>query len=306
MGLKDWQLVVIVLAAIAATALLALLASRFTGAWTPTLTPTVGYVALIRIEGTIAYGSSQLTLLGATSDAESIARLIEQAAGDAAARAVVLLIDSPGGSAAASEHLYLKVRELASKKPVVAYIRGYGTSGAYMAALPARLIVASNSSIVGSVGVYLSVLTYSELLEKLGVRVYVFKSGELKDVGSPYRQLTPQDAEVLEGIVQEVFDLFKQRVLAHRKLKDPSDVFTGKPYTAKRALEIGLIDRIGTLDDAARIARELAGLPPDAPLRELKAPRPSLLQLLFGSTLKTPVVPSVEILAVWPPPTLKP
>lgn len=307
MRLREWQLVAIALTAIAATALLAFLALRYTRAWAPTPIPTVGYIALIRIEGTITYSSSQLTLLGYTNDAESIAKLIDLAASDAAARAVVLLIDSPGGSAAASELLYLKVRELASKKPVIAYIREYGTSGAYMAALPARSIVASNSSIVGSVGVYLSVLTYGELLEKLGVRVYVFKSGELKDIGSPYRQLTPDEAEVLEEMVQEVFNLFKQRVLAHRSLKEPSDVFTGKPYMAKRALELGLIDRVGALDDALSLARELAGLPPNAPVREFKTPRPSLFQMLFGGAyFKTPVVPSIEIFAMWPPPTLKP
>jgi len=303
MKLKEWQLLAIALTAVAATAALSLIAIQAAGALQlPALQPAgPGYVALVRVEGTIAYKASQLTLLGATLDAEELAKLLDQAAEDPSARAVVLLIDSPGGSAAASEALYLKVRELAMRKPVVAYIREYGTSGAYMVALPARRIVASNSSIVGSVGVYLSVVTYTGLMEKLGVRVHVFKSGELKDVGSPFRELTPEDAKVLEGIVRETFELFKSRVLKHRPVRDADAVFSGRPFTASQALELGLIDAIGTLEDAISAAREMAGLPPHAPVRELRPSRPGLLQLLLGASQRL-AVPSLEILAMWPPP----
>jgi len=305
--LKEWQLLAIALAAVA---VLLLIVVQTGGALQPAQTlqlTSAGYVALVRVEGTIAYSASQLTLLGATLDAGELAKLVEQVASDPAARAVVLLIDSPGGSAAASEELYLKVQELALKKPVVAYIREYGTSGAYMVALPARRIVASNSSLAGSVGVYLSVATYTGLLEKLGVKVHVFKSGELKDVGSPFRELTADDAQVLEEMVRESFELFKSRVLKHRAVRNPDLVFSGRPFTASQALELGLIDAIGTLDDAISLAREMGGLPPQAPIREVKPPRPGLLQLLLGgATQGRPVVPSLEILAMWPPPLVSP
>lgn len=307
MRLKEWQLLAIALAAVA---VLLLIVVQTGGALQPAQAlqlTSAGYVALIRVEGTIAYSTSQLTLLGATLDAGELAKLVEQVASDPAAKAVVLLIDSPGGSAAASEELYLKVQELAMKKPVVAYIREYGTSGAYMIALPARRIVASNSSLAGSVGVYLSVATYTGLLEKLGVKVHVFKSGELKDVGSPFRELTAEDAQVLEEMVRESFELFKSRVLKHRAVRNPDLVFSGRPFTASQALELGLIDAIGTLDDAISLAREMGGLPPQAPIREVKPPRPGLLQLLLGgATQGRPVVPSLEILAMWPPPLVSP
>jgi protease-4 len=263
-----------------------------------------GYVALIRIEGAIAYRTSQLSLLGSTASADDLVQLLDAALKDPLAKAVVLRVNSPGGSAAASEALYLKVRELAASKPVVAYIEEYGTSGAYMAVLPAARILAANSSIVGSVGVYMSVVTYSGLLEKLGVRVYVFKSGELKDVGSSFREPSEEDKRVLQSIVDGVFELFKKRVLAHRRLANASEVFSGRPFLAEEAVKLGLIDGIGTLDDAVNLARELAGLPKDAPVRELKPPSPGLLRLLLGaaSLARKPVVPSVEVLAMWPPP----
>ncbi|MCC6050404.1 MAG: signal peptide peptidase SppA [Thermofilum sp.] len=263
-----------------------------------------GYVALIRIEGAIAYQTSQLSLLGSTASADDLVQLLDAALKDPLAKAVVLRVNSPGGSAAASEALYLKVRELAASKPVVAYIEEYGTSGAYMAVLPAARILAANSSIVGSVGVYTSVITYSGLLEKLGVRVYVFKSGELKDVGSSFREPSEEDKRVLQSIVDGIFELFKKRVLAHRRLANASEVFSGRPFLAEEAVKLGLIDGIGTLDDAVNLAREMAGLPKDAPVRELKPPSPGLLRLLLGaaSLARRPVAPSVEVLAMWPPP----
>jgi protease-4 len=263
-----------------------------------------GYVALIRIDGAIAYQTSQLSLLGSTASADDLVQLLDAALKDPLAKAVVLRVNSPGGSAAASEALYLKVRELAASKPVVAYIEEYGTSGAYMAVLPAARILAANSSIVGSVGVYTSVITYSGLLEKLGVRVYVFKSGELKDVGSSFREPSEEDKRVLQSIVDGIFELFKKRVLAHRRLANASEVFSGRPFLAEEAVKLGLIDGIGTLDDAVNLAREMAGLPKDAPVRELKPPSPGLLRLLLGaaSLARRPVAPSVEVLAMWPPP----
>jgi protease-4 len=263
-----------------------------------------GYVALIRIDGALAYQTSQLSLLGSTASADDLVQLLDAALKDPLAKAVVLRVNSPGGSAAASEALYLKVRELAASKPVVAYIEEYGTSGAYMAVLPAARILASNSSIVGSVGVYTSVITYSGLLEKLGVKVYVFKSGELKDVGSSFREPSEEDKRVLQSIVDGIFELFKKRVLAHRRLANASEVFSGRPFLAEEAVKLGLIDGIGTLDDAVNLAREMAGLPKDAPVRELKPPSPGLLRLLLGaaSLARRPVAPSVEVLAMWPPP----
>lgn len=304
MRLSERQLALLSAALVAAIAAIAVLAAVLRPA--PLLpAPGAGYVAVVRIEGAIAFRSSQLALLGSTASAEDIVDLLDEALKDPLAKAVVLRVNSPGGSAAASEAVYLKVRELAAAKPVVAFIEEYGTSGAYMAVLPARRILALNSSIVGSVGVYTSIITYGGLLEKLGVKVYTFKSGELKDVGSPFREPSGEDARVLQSIVDGTFRLFRERVLAHRRIVNESEVFSGRPFLAEDAVKLGLIDGVGTFDDAVRLAREMAGLPSDAPVRELKPPRPGLLQLLLGglAQLRQPLVPSVEVLAMWPPPS---
>ncbi len=262
-----------------------------------------GYIALIRIEGPLEFRGQGYSILGASRGVEDYIRLIEQALKDSSAKSVILYINSPGGSATASEALYFAVEKLAREKPVVAYIAGYGTSGAYMAALPADKIIASNSSITGAVGVYTLVISFKGLLEKLGLEVYTFKSGRLKDIGSPFRKLTPEEAEVFEEIILDLFEIFKARVLKHRSVSD--EVFSGRPYTARRALELGLIDDIGTLDKAKQIARELAGLPSDAPVRELKPPKPGLFELLgWAGSQRIKPLPSQEILAMWPPPTL--
>ena len=300
MRLSERSLVAMSLGLIAVIASTTLLLATFKEA-----PPTPGCVALIEVRGTLSYSQSPLSLLGGTADVDELLKLLDEALEDEHVKAVVLRINSPGGSAAASEALYLKVRELAASKPVVAFMEEYGTSGAYMLALPAHEIIAANSSIVGSVGVYMMVITYSGLLDKLGIRVYVFKSGELKDLGSPFREPTEAERRVLEEMVSEIFSLFKERVLMHRgkMITNSSEVFSGRPFTAAEAVRIGLVDKVGTLEDAIADARRMAGLPEDAPVRVLKPPKPGLLQLLLGQASSTPpLIPSYEVLAMWPPP----
>ncbi len=266
---------------------------------------SINQIALIKIEGPLAFRSSGYSILGPLLGVEDYIEMIDRARRDPTIKAVVLYVNSPGGSVAASEALYFAVEKLAREKVVVAYVADYGTSGAYMAILPAHRIIASNSSITGAIGVYALVVNYKGLLDKLGVEVYTFKSGRLKDVGSPFREMREEDVKVYEEMVTDFFEIFKTRVLKHRNIKS-EEVFSGRPYTAGRALKIGLIDDIGTFEEAMEEARKLAGLPEKTPIRELKPAKPRLLELLFGlsATRNFKVLPSQEILAIWPPPTL--
>ncbi|UNQ73956.1 signal peptide peptidase SppA [Infirmifilum sp. NZ] len=263
-----------------------------------TLTP---HVAKIVITGTLDYSAS--SILGATTGVEDYISLIRQAESDPTVRAVILVFDSPGGTVSASYDLYTAVKELARKKVVVSYARGTMASGAYMAACPSTRIYASPSALVGSVGVYTSVLTAEGLLDKLGVKVYTIKSGELKDIGSPYRSMSPEELRVMQEIIDEYFELFKSIVLENRG-NVSNEVFTGRPYSPQQALKAGLIDGVTTLEEALNKTKELAGLPPDAPVVELTPPKPGLLTLLFGgSSSRLPLsVPSIVYLAMWPPP----
>ncbi|MEM2245539.1 MAG: signal peptide peptidase SppA [Thermofilum sp.] len=259
------------------------------------------YVAEIRVTGALDYSST--ALLGATVGVEEYIRLIRQARDDPMAGAVILVFDSPGGTVAASYDLFEAVRELSERKTVVAYARNLMTSGAYLAALPAKRIYASPASLVGSVGVYTTVLVAEQLLGKLGVTVYTIKSGSMKDIGSLYREMSEEEVKVMEGIVDEYFQLFKEKVVAYRDSVDP-EVFTGRPFAPKEAVAVGLVDGVADYEEALRRARELAGLPPDAPVVELK-PRPlTLLDLLLrgASSTRSITVPRLLILAMWPPP----
>ncbi len=259
-----------------------------------------GRVAVIRIQGPLSY--AKFSLLG-SMDVSTYVEMIDRARKDPLVKAVVLYVNSPGGDVAASETLYYAVRKLSEEKVVIAYIEGLGTSGAYEAVLPADYIIASNSSLVGAIGVYMMVYNIEDLMGKLGVQVYTYKSGPLKDIGSPFRKPAPEEEAVFREIVNEFFRIFKLRVLKHRgKVSD--EVFTGRPFTARQAVDAGLIDAVGTYDDAIKKARELAGLPESAPAVELKPPRPSLLEVLFGGAASQGLIPipRYQVLAMWPEP----
>jgi len=259
-----------------------------------------GRIAVIRIVGPLEFKG--YSILGAVVDAKTYIELIEEALEDPSIRAVVIRVNSPGGDAAASEALYYAVKKLAENKTVVAYIEGLGASGAYEMLLPCDRIVAGESSIVGAVGVYTVVVNVEGLMEKLGVKVYVYKSGALKDLGSPFREPTSEEEEVFREIIEGMFETFKSRVLEHRGEVD-GEVFTGRPFVARQALEAGLIDQVGTFDDAVEAARELAGLPKTAPVEELKPPVPTLFDLLRGGLSEgIRAIPGYKILSMWPPP----
>jgi len=278
------------------------LAGMKAGAGLSPVIPGVGEkVAVIRIDSSIS--STQGGVLGAQYSVDAYVKVIDEARRDPTVKAVVLVFNSPGGEAGAAEKLYYAVLKLAENKTVVAYADGLMASGAYEAALPAREIVASPSSLVGAVGVYSVVFNVHELLGKLGVRVYTFKSGPLKDVGSPFRNMTEADARVMQDMVDRLFEIFKNRVTKHRP-RVSAEVFTGRPYVAGEALKAGLIDKVGTLDDAIRDAKRLAGLPENAPVVEMRPPTPGLLDVLFGGAYSRGpmVVPSQAYLAMWPPP----
>ncbi len=176
---------------------------------------------------------------------------------------IVLDIDSPGGSVAASEDLYFKIARLREKKPVVAFIRGTGASGSYLIACAATRIVALPSAIVGSIGVISMRPVAVELLERLGVSVSVSKSGPLKDMGAFYRQPTSEEQDKLQGLIDELFQTFVERVAEARHM-DVDEVrrrATGEVYTARQGKELGLLDELGDFDTVLDIAASLGNVP---------------------------------------------
>lgn len=222
--------------------------------------------------------------------------LIDGLKEDKRVRAVILEIDSPGGSAPASEYLYGAITRLAARKPVIAFVRGIGASGSYMAACGATKIVALPSSIIGSIGVISIGPVAKDLLKRIGIDVTVSKSGEYKDMGAFYRDPTSKEMKKRDELITQFFDIFvdivaNSRRMTHDKVKEYA---TGEVFTGKKAAEYGLVDEVGDMDRAIALASELGQVPPKV---SYARPRRPLLQKLFsrvGSSFAEEIAESLE------------
>lgn len=245
-----------------------------------------GQVAVLRLYGPITGGARSADWV------ESVARLRRSAR----VPAVVVDIDSPGGSAPASDYLYLALARLAAEKPVVAHVRGVGASGAYLAALAARRIVVAPNAILGSIGVISAGPRVAALLERIGVRIQETKAGGLKGLGAPWRDDTPEEEAKEREIVEAYYDAFVGRVAGARKL-DPArarELATGEVWLGARAVELGLADEVGDLERAVEIAAEAAGVPARAaPVRARRALIPRLMDR-FAARLVGALADAVE------------
>lgn len=210
-------------------------------------------VAVVEIDGPI----------GTRVKANEYVKLLRSIEENNRIRAVVLDIDSPGGSASGSNYLYLAVKSLAAKKPVVAFIRGIGASGAYMLSCPATRIVTIPSSIIGSIGVISMRPMVYEAMERIGVSMHVTKSDRLKDMGSMFRPATPEEEAKEKELIDDLYDQFLDIVAEGRHLEKDKvkDLATGEIYTGKRSVEVGLADELGDLERAIDIASELGDAP---------------------------------------------
>ena len=213
-------------------------------------------VAVIPLEGEIGYGESNI-LEGQVANPESIENSLRQAEEDPTVSAILLEINSPGGSPVASEEVMSSVKNCT--KPVVVWISDQGASGAYLVASSADKIVASPSSIVGSIGVILSLTDLSELYQKIGVNKYSIKAGEYKDMGADYRNLTSSEQKMLQEMVDQDYDYFIRLVALNRNLNESyvRSIAEGKIYTGSQAKNLKLVDETGgkkqALDLAARL-----------------------------------------------------
>jgi protease-4 len=210
--------------------------------------------------------------------------------------AVVVDIDSGGGSAAASDDLFLALERLAAAKPVVAAIRGTGASGAYLAAMAAHRLIANPNAIVGSIGVISYGPRLPRLLDRLGVSVSVSKAGRYKETGAPWRDDTPEELAIEQGLVDAYYEAFVGRVAAGRKLAPERvrELATGEVWLGSRALELGLVDELGDLERAIEIAAGMAGVPSrGAPVR-MRRPLVGRLVDRFATRVAGATVEAIE------------
>lgn len=178
-------------------------------------------------------------------------------------RALVIDIDSPGGSAGPSEYIFRSVQKVAKKKPVIAFVRGMGASGAYMVACGASKIVAVPMALVGSIGVLSMRPMLHEALDKIGVRMQVTKAGRLKDMFSSFRESTPEEDAKEQGLMDAVYTRFVEMVSEARgmDIARVRELATGEVFTAGQAQANGLIDELGDLDTAIDLAQAMAEMP---------------------------------------------
>ena len=227
-----------------------------------------GKVLVIPIRGIISDAPRRQFITTWPSMVQEIVSQLRKAEDDPEVKAVLLKIDSPGGSVIASDLIYNEIMAFKQRKKakVVAAMMGVAASGGYYIALPADFILAHPTTVTGSVGVLFLNPNVSGLMEKIGVDVNVSKTGENKDMGSPFRQATEEEQGIIQDIVDRLGAQFLDHIAEHRKLGPNrlKEISSARIYLADDALKLGMVDSIGYLDEAVSRAKKLADLPEDA------------------------------------------
>lgn len=238
-------------------------------------------VGIIYLEGVIMGGSSAPGLFGIQSGSDSVLRQLREAQKDDV-KAVVIRINSPGGSAAASQEIRDEVVKLKkSGKKVVVSMGDVAASGGYWVASAADKIVANPATITGSIGVIMQFSNMTELYDKIGIKPITIKSKPFKDIGSPAREMTETERQILQGMVDDIYAQFIKVVSEGRNM-DPAEVekiADGRIFTGRQAKELGLVDELGNFYDAIDIAADLAGI--EKPVKTKTYTRKSALDILL-------------------------
>ncbi|GMV42144.1 MAG: signal peptide peptidase SppA [Myxococcales bacterium] len=227
-------------------------------------------IALVPLVGTIIPGQSRrlpvpLPLMGTQAGAETVVKALRAAARDRTVGAIVLLIDSPGGSALASEQIWREVTRVGRHLPVVAWMGDVAASGGYYAAAAARSIMAQPSTLTGSIGVIAAKTVLAGLRERLGVHLEAVSRGRMAGLFTTDHPFDDEEREQVRAMLRRTYDRFKWHVAEGRRmdLDTVEEVARGRVWTGRQALERGLVDGLGGLDAAIEKAKELAGLPAD-------------------------------------------
>ena len=228
-------------------------------------------VAVVDIQG----------MIGPTVRPLEFTRLLGRLREDDSVRGVVLNIDSPGGTAGGADMITRGVRRLREEKPVVAYVGGIGASGGYMIAAAAQRVITLPAAIVGAIGVISYRPIVHEALERIGVQMRVSKSGRLKDMLSPFREPTEEEQAKEQHLLDSLYEQFVSCVAEARglPLEDVRELATGEVYISSDAIERGLIDATGDLEDAIDWVAAAAQVPRRV---RLVRPRRGLRELLFA------------------------
>jgi protease-4 len=204
-----------------------------------------------------------IDLHGVITNSADVIRQLKKYTKDSSVPAIVVHIDSPGGGAASSQEIYEEIKKAKEKgKKIVASMGSVGASGGYYVACAADSIIANPGTLTGSIGVILQFPVAEELFKKIGVKFEVVKRGEVKDMGNIGRSMTKRERESLQSVVDDTYDQFVRVVVENRMMSEEEvlKIADGSIFTGRQAKELGLIDELGNLEDAIKIAGEMAGI----------------------------------------------
>lgn len=231
------------------------------------LVGTLTFVLIYRIAGKrldFSMGDRVGVVLvrGVLADARGIIEQIDDFDGNDSVKAVVLRVESPGGGVVPSQEIYDRLKKVKENKIVVASLGAVAASGGYYIACAADKIVANPGTVTGSIGVILQFPLFEELFRKIGIGSTTVKSGKYKDMGSPFRELTPGERAYLQGVTNDIYEQFVDTVLVSRNIPPSrtAEIAEGKIFTGRQALELGLVDALGSEQDAIDLAAKLSGL----------------------------------------------
>ena len=227
-------------------------------------------IAVVKIEGTIV-------------ESESVIKKIIEFRENKNVKALILRVNSPGGIVAPPQEIYEEVKKTCKEKKVIVSVESVAASGAYYIACAADTIIANPGTLVGSIGVMIPVENIGKLLQKIGVSSTVIKSGKYKDIGSMTRPMTKDEETVLQELIDDTYNQFVDVVAEGRGLtrEQVLQIADGRVFTGAQALQLGLVDELGNLQDAIDLAANLVGIEGEPKVIYPKKERPSLLEFIF-------------------------
>jgi protease-4 len=227
-----------------------------------------------------------IPLSGLISDSEPVIENLKKYGKDDSVKAIVLRIDSPGGGVGPSQEIYEEVRKLKGRKPVVTSMGALAASGGYYIACATGKVYANPGTMTGSIGVIMPFMNVKDLVEKIGVKGMTVKSGAYKDMGSPLRDMTPSERELLQAVVDNVHMQFVNAVAEGRNLKteDVMKIADGRIFTGEQARALGLVDALGNLEDAVAEAGRMGKISGEPKVVTTPKKKISILELLKEET----------------------
>ena len=250
--------------------------------------PVASKIAVIPLSGTITTGDSSL-LSGSAITPELVREYLEKAEADRSVKAIVFRIDSPGGEIAPCQEILWEIERVGQARTIVISMGSTAASGGYYISAKADKIVALPTTMTGSIGVISQIMNIEGLLDKLGIEIETFKGGKYKDMYRGLREMTPEEKEIMQGMINEYYEQFVEVVAEGRGLSEEEvrNLATGQMYTGTKAKELGLVDELGDLNTAINLTAEIAGI--ETPVVEYyQPPRLTLWSLLgFVDATKT-------------------